>query len=127
MSKVVYHTIITSPRLHSDLITAIILLKKFGENKFPGVGDAKVRFLENLPQKETGDILERKGIICLGIGKGRFDQQAMGAGEQSISDLVASALKISDNPSLEKILNYARREKREGRPVLGRPWRVFKE
>lgn len=122
MNKVKYNTIITYPMLQPDLIVAVILLKKYGENKFPGVREAKVKFLTSLPKNRTGEELEGKGIICLDMGGGRFDHhRATREGEKnSVSELVASTLKISDDPGLEKIISYARRDDLEGKGIVSK-------
>lgn len=117
-----FHTIITYPILHPDLIVAIILLKKFGEEKFPGISKAKIEFKTELKPGETGEKLEQKGIICLDMGGGRFDHHRPTRIEEkfSVSDLVAQALKISDDPAFEKILTYARRDDLEGKGTVSR-------
>lgn len=114
-----FHTIIAFKQLQPDTIVAIILLKKFGEAKFPGISEAKVKYVSE-PVKQSGDELEKEGIICLDMGQGRFDhhRQTRSAERFSVSDLVARALKIADDPALEKILTYARRDDLEGKGII---------
>lgn len=117
-----FNTIVTYSILHPDLIVAIILLKKFGEEKFPGISKAKIEFKTELKPGETGEKLEQKGIICLDLGGGKFDHHRATRVEEkfSVSDLVARVLKISDDPAFEKILTYARRDDLEGKGTISR-------
>lgn len=117
-----FHTIITFYPLQPDTICALVLLKKFGEKKYSGVSEAKIEFVNELPKGKTAESLEREGALCLDLGGGRFDhhRQARVLERLSVSDLVARDLEIGTNPSLEKILTYARRDDLEGKGTISR-------
>lgn len=117
-----FHTIICYYPLQPDTICALVLLKKFGEKKYPGVSEAKVEFMTELPKGKNAEIYEQKGVLCLDLGGGRFDhhRQARVLERFSVSDLVARDLKIQNDPSLEKILTYARRDDLEGKGIISK-------
>jgi hypothetical protein len=117
-----FHTIICYHPLQPDTVCALVLLKKFGEKKYPGISMAKVEFVTELPKGKNAEILEHEGILCLDLGGGRFDhhKQARVLERFSVCDLVARDLGIVTDPSLEKILTYARRDDLEGKGTISR-------
>ncbi|MEW6407582.1 MAG: hypothetical protein AB1465_02730 [Patescibacteria group bacterium] len=117
-----FHTIICYHPLQPDTICALVLLKKFGEKKYPGVSEAKAEFMTELPRGKNVEIFEQKGVLCLDLGGGRFDhhKQARVLERFSASDLVARDLGIQTDPSLEKILTYARRDDLEGKGTISK-------
>jgi hypothetical protein len=52
---------------------AIFLLKCFGKEKYPGIEKAKIEIYQELPRGETPNSLEKKGILVLDLGDGKFD------------------------------------------------------
>lgn len=103
-----YKKIIIPTQPHPDTIAAIFLLKKFGENKYPGVKETMVEIKSELPKGENEESLAKNGIIVLDLGGGKFDHH--NKENQTLSDLVAHDLGIEDNPALAKLLQYARRD-----------------
>ena len=92
------------------------LLKKFGENKFPGISKARIVCWNSgdgngVGVKRSVDDYEKEGALFIGVGGGRFDEHPVASGERKQNEcsatLVAKALGIADDPSLEKILKFA--------------------
>lgn len=110
MSKI--DAIVTHEKPHMDEIAAIWILKKFGENKFPGVSKAPIEFWSNggnTPDGRSADEYERNGILLIGIGRGRFDEHPVNGEskqDECATTLVAKAVGVDDNPALEKILKF---------------------
>ncbi len=105
-----FKRIITHVQPHLDEIVAIRILKKHGNQEFPGVKDAKVEF------KSTGLNVENKtwqqhreeGTLLVGIGGGPFDEHPTFEEErkagQSACLLVARALKQDTNPIYKRLI-----------------------
>ncbi|OGM96344.1 MAG: hypothetical protein A3B86_04360 [Candidatus Yanofskybacteria bacterium RIFCSPHIGHO2_02_FULL_38_22b] len=105
----VYTKIILPTRPQPDTIVAIFILKKFGEEIFPGIKTASVDFWQVPPEKETEESLDKKGIILIDLGGGRFDHHAIKP-QTTASDLISSHLGVADDSALAKLLEYARRD-----------------
>jgi hypothetical protein len=112
---VVFSSILTHERPHVDEIVAIWLLRKFGEERFPGVASATVSFTTVRKLAEAGqkpEDYEKRGMLLLGIGGGRFDEHPTMEAERKAGDcaatLVARELGVGDDPSLAKILRFVR-------------------
>lgn len=109
------YTIITHKKPHLDEVVAIWLLRKFGENSFPRIKEAKVEYWQTgglTPDGRSPEEWESEGNILIGIGRGRFDEHndsssssERQAGECSAT-LVAKYLGIEKDPALEQILRY---------------------
>ena len=102
-------SIILPVRPQPDTLVAIFLLKRFGKDKFPGVEDAPVEIWQTLPAGKSGDELEKEGYILLDIGGGKFDHHEQ-KGKITASQIVADFLGISEDASIAKMLEYARRD-----------------
>jgi hypothetical protein len=118
---VVFKSILTHERPHVDEIVAIWLLRKFGEQRFPGVGAAAVAFTSIRKLTAAGltaDDYEARGTLLLGIGGGRFDEHPTLEQDRKAGDcattLVAKELGVSDDPSLAKIIRFVRAADVEG-------------
>src|SRR3989344_4526463 len=96
-----YKKIFISTRLRPDTIVAIFILKKFGTERFPGVESATLEFLQTIPEGETADTLEKKGVLLIDLGGGTFDHHGTQK-KSTASYLVARELGIAANPSLAK-------------------------
>lgn len=113
--------LLTHERPHLDEIVAIWLLRKFGEQRFPGSSTATVSFTSVRKLAEAGlkpDDYEARGMLLLGIGGGRFDEhptldEGRKAGDCATT-LVAKELGVSDDPALVKILRFVRAADVEG-------------
>lgn len=116
-----YHTIIVYPKLQPDTLLSIFLLKKFGENVFPGISSAKITYWSKLPDNQTASQLEANGNILIDVGDGMFDhhkQLVNGKPIYTSSQLVAIKLGVNDDPALNKLLSYARRDDLEGKGII---------
>lgn len=109
-----FDTIVTHERPHLDEYLAIFLLRKFGEEKFPGISETKIIYWNSggqVPDARSANDYEKEGALLVGIGGGRFDEHPTVDGEckegECAATLVAKALGIADDPSLEKILKFA--------------------
>jgi len=116
-----FKSILTHERPHLDEIVAIWLLRKFGEQRYPGISTAAVTFTSIRKLAEAGlkpEDYEAQGTLLLGIGGGRFDEhptleEGRKAGDCATT-LVAKELGVSDDPSLAKILRFVRAADVEG-------------
>lgn len=104
-----YTKIVLPTRSQPDTLVAIFILKKFGEEKFPNIKEAVVDFWQTVPDGETTESLDKKGIILIDLGGGRFDHHAKKP-QTTASDLISEYLGVKDGPSLAKLLEYARRD-----------------
>ena len=102
-----YGKIILPTRPQPDTIVGIFLLKVFGKNKYPGIENASIDVMSNLPQGESVESLEEKGLLLIDVGGSRFDHHNRGT---TASRLIAVDLGIAQNPALEKLLRYAERD-----------------
>ncbi len=120
-NRMQYHTIALFPKLQPDTLLALFLLKKFGEKKFPGVSQAKLKFWTQLPQGKTAKELESSGHILIDIGEGFFDHHRENMEKETkrcVSEIIADYLGIADDSALKKLLAYARRDDLEGKGTI---------
>ena len=101
--------IVTHQLPHFDEVLAIWLLQKFGEKVFPNVSRAKITFHNNgiaVPAEE----FEKKGILLIGLGGGRFDEHPSNGNERKEGEcaatLMAQALGLRNDPILKPLLKY---------------------
>ncbi len=103
-------------RPHLDEIASLWALRKFGENILPGVRDAEIVFEgsggENIFETSSANELEKKGILALGVGGGRFDEHpgvsSSGVQEKCTFDLVLEALGMENDPKIAKLSKFVR-------------------
>ncbi len=108
-NSVGFNTIILPTRPQPDTLVAIFLLKKFGEEVFPGISKAKVDFWQVLPGNENEQSLISKGIVVIDLGGGKFDHHNTSV-KVTASRLIAEHLGIMDDPAIVKLLAYAERD-----------------
>ncbi len=117
------HIVVTHERPHIDEIGAIWLLRRFGQDLFPGIAEAKVIFWGNggeTPDGRTALDWEDDGYLLVGVGRGRFDEHPdlLNGGarkkEECAATLVAKFLEVEDDPALEKILRYIKNDDLKG-------------
>jgi hypothetical protein len=110
------------PRLQIDALISVFLLTQFGESHFPGIKDPEYIFWINIPQDKNVEALKREGYILLDIGGGIFDHHAQSnnENEKCMSQMVAEYLGIHKNPSIKKLLEYARRDDLEGKGTISK-------
>ena len=109
MTSNLYRKIVLPTRTQPDTLVAIFILKKFGEEKFPGIKEAEVDFWQVVPEGETDASLDKKGVILIDLGGGRFDHHDKKP-QTTASDLIANYLGVEEDISLVKLLEYARRD-----------------
>lgn len=116
------HTIVIFPRPHPDNIVAIMLLKLFGEEKFPGVRNSKIEFWNSVPEGKTTDNYEAEGILLIDMGGGKFDHHTQEGGKDNTGEcattLVAKYLGVENDPALKKLLTYVKRDDLEGKGII---------
>ena len=98
-----------------DTIVAVSLLKIFGREKYPGIENAPVEILSDLPESETPNSLEEKGTLCIDLREGKFDHHGKNT---TASNLVALDLGILEYTPIAKLLAYAERDDKFGRGTL---------
>lgn len=96
---------------HPDVIIGIFFLKKFGTVKYPGIENSSVETMQHLPDGETADSLEEKGVLALDVGHGKFDHHDKNT---HLSYLIAKDLGIAEDSSLLKLLLYSERDDKFG-------------
>lgn len=113
--------IVTHERPHLDEICAIWLLRKFGEEKFPGAGAASITFAGSGGEDLSGfsaEDFETEGAILIGVGGSRFDEhpgvKTFGKPDECASSLVAKELGIENDPALERILRFTKNSDLKG-------------
>jgi hypothetical protein len=112
------NTIVTHLKTHLDEIVAIMLLKMYGEEFFPGINDAEVKFWEYSHATPDGrsaqEWLEEDGVLFVGICGSIFDEHNRGGSKGSDGDctttLVAKYVGIENDPAWEKIIKYTHKE-----------------
>ena len=110
------HTIAIFSKIQPDTVAAVFLLQEFGEKFFPGIAKAKVVFWTALPTGKTAAELEAEGTLPIDLGGGTFDHHKHKG--ESAATLVANYLGVMSNPSLKKLLAYAKRDDLEGKGTL---------
>lgn len=100
---------------HVDEVMAIWLLQIFGEPKFvfeknnEGKPIVKIKFLRTgvLPHGQTAESLLEKGILCIGVGGGIFDEHATADADRkkgySATTLVVEYLGLENTPYWPRI------------------------
>ncbi len=112
-----FHTILLPVMPQPDTIAAIFLLKKFGQDAYPGIREAVVEIRQMLPEDKTSEILEQEGYVLIDIGGGRFDHHNQ-RDKTTATQLVATHLGVLDDPALVKIFEYTRRDDMFGKGTV---------
>lgn len=108
-SETSFTTIILPAKSQPDTLVAVYILKTYGKERFPGIEDAEVDFWHTLPDGESERSLKEKGVVLIDIGAGRFDHHHR-AEKTTATDLICGFLDLSQDPSLQKLIEYARRD-----------------
>ncbi len=107
-------TIVLPTRPQPDTIVAIYLLKAYGRERFPGIQDAGISVQPLLP-KNTFEENLAAGLLPIDVGGGALDHHGTGL---CASELVAKLLGIESDPTIKKMLAYAKRDDAEGKGTL---------
>lgn len=108
-------TILLPTRPQPDTVVAIFLLKTFGKEQFPSIEKAQIKIQHTLPANETFNSLLAQGMLPIDVGGGLFDHHGK---EKCTSELVAEYLGVEKNPALARLLQYAKRDDKEGKGTL---------
>ena len=112
-----FKTIVLPTRSQPDTLVAIFILKQYGQEKFPGIQDAKVEVWQAFPAGENEESLLTKGILLLDFGGGRFDHHGKTV-QTTASNLISEYLGVQADPSLTKLLEYAKRDDFYGKGTI---------
>jgi hypothetical protein len=105
-----------------DAAGGIWLLRRFSHIK--GAHTATIDFVSQETKGESTEELEKQGIICIDTGEGRFDHHPHGSKPGKCAmDLVADYLGLSDDPAIQRILDFIRMHDLEGPKSLSRRMR----
>lgn len=104
ITKIVAHG---SP-VHLDELIALVLLRRYGEEKLPGISKAAFRTL--VAEDNLEALLQDPSIVLLGCGNGAFDEHVFN-GDKSKKDectatLVAKFLNVHEDAKWRKIFKY---------------------
>jgi hypothetical protein len=117
--------IVLHKRPHGDEILAVwILMNAFADRAeviFPGITTARILFVDagTVFSNPSADVMEQQGILCIGVGGGRFDEhphngQARKKNECSAT-LIATVLGVNNDQLVKPLVDYARRVDLEGK------------
>jgi hypothetical protein len=109
--------IIIPVRAQVDTITAIFILKKFGQTKFTTISDATIEIWQLLPEDKTVDDLEKEGVLVIDVGGGKFDHHNKES-KTTATRLIADYLKVLDYPPLKKLIELAERDDIYGKGTI---------
>ena len=89
-----YRVILTHKRPHLDEIATILRLRMCGEKLYPGIRNAEVRYLatEHLPKFLTPEVMERRGVLAVGVGGGDLDEHPMNGKARKEGECAATLL-----------------------------------
>ncbi len=119
------HRIITHVHPDLDALLAIYMLRKHGENLFPGVKDAPVDYVSAnyLPSGKTPEDLENEGILAVDTGGGRFDNHPNASTmnqkkwDSCAAQLVADTFGVAEDSGYRIILPFTLAHDSEGRSL----------
>ena len=109
-------TIWLPTRPQVDTIAAILLLHVFGKEKFPGIEKGRVEIQGILPTADFENLLTQH-ILALDIGGGPLDHHGK---NKCTTELVAEYLGVATDPSLQQLLQWTRRDDKEGKGTLSK-------
>lgn len=100
-----------------DPITAAYLFLEYGQEKFPGIGNAKLIYWDHGrdPNNEEIETFQKEGVLMIDVGGGMLDHHVIRDNSKETSaSLAASYLGIEKNPELSALLSYIREDDLEG-------------
>ncbi len=116
-----FRTLVSYIKPQPDTIAAIFLLKKFGEEQFPGISTATIELWNKIPEGETAESLEQRGYLLLDLGGSRFDHHTYlvdNKPTKCVAEIVAETLGVAQDPALKKLLAFVRRDDLEGKGTI---------
>lgn len=108
--------VVLPARPQIDTAVALYLLRRYGSEIFTGITEAEIEVLPNIDQEGKSDreFIE-EGALLLDVGGGMFDHHK---NNSTASELVARFLYVKHNPSIKKMLDFARRDDQEGKGII---------
>lgn len=82
---------------------------------YPGILGANFEIKHAVPKEETFESLIEKGVLAIDVGAGPLDHHGK---DLCASELVAQHLGVEKNPAIARLVQYARRDDREGKGTL---------
>jgi hypothetical protein len=110
-------TIYTPSRPQTDTCIAILILRRYGKDIFPGIEDANYEVVPRLGEGDTEESLRSEGIFLIDVGGGVFDHHNKPF-QTIVSHLVARFLEVDNNQALAKLLQIAERDDFFGKGVI---------
>ncbi len=107
--------IVLPTRPQPDTVVAIFILKAFGRERFPGIESAPVSVRATLGEGETFETLLDQGTFVIDLGGGAVDHHGK---ELCTTELMAQYLGVEKDPALKRLLEYARRDDKEGKGII---------
>jgi hypothetical protein len=104
-----FSSIYIPTRPQPDTIVAIFLLKTYGVTIFSGIDTASYQVLSHTDQNKDEKEYLKEGKVLLDVGGGIFDHHNKPE-KTTASELVAKALGIQNEPAIQKLLAYAKRD-----------------
>jgi hypothetical protein len=111
------HTVLFPSRPHADTLLAFFLLKRFGQDIYPGISSAKAAFSSHLPADATQEKLMMEGTLLLDSGGGDLDHHERGQ-TTTLSELILKKLGMTGDPAFEKIITFVRRDDLYGKGIV---------
>lgn len=96
-------------RPQPDTIVAIYILQQYGSSLLPGIKKCSYTILSQLESGKTANDYMKEGTILIDVGGGIFDHHGKTV-QTTASLLVAEALGIQAEKSIQKLLAYAKRD-----------------
>jgi len=104
-----FSRIVLPTRPQPDTIVAIYLLKKYGAAVFPGIASCSYEMLAQADPAKDDRAYFAEGALLIDVGGGIFDHHGKPS-QTTASTLVATALGIREEKSIQKLLAYAERD-----------------
>lgn len=111
------NSIILPTRPQIDTVVSIFVLKRFGEETFAGINDAKYEFISSLPADGTEESFLKEGKLLIDIGGGRFDHHNKEK-QTTVLNLVSEYLGQKDNPALKRLKQFVERDDFHGKGII---------
>ncbi len=111
-----YSKILLPSRPQVDTIVALFILKRFGEEKFPGISTATYEFGALMPEGSEEE-LNKEGIFLIDIGNGQFDHHNKSPQTTAVN-LISDYLGQKDNPALLRLKQFVERDDFYGKGII---------
>lgn len=110
-----------------DAALSVWLLKRYGEERYPGISQVPVIFCSagELPEGRSPESWEEEGWLVVDLAGGRLDNHTRADGRPALSQecastLVARDLGVAERAELRKILQFSSQQDLEGRSIASK-------